>query len=678
MLIFDQLKKNDPQLRLVAFLVLAGLLVLIGGLWWVQIVSRRDYQANLETQSFRTVRIPAVRGKILDRNGIVLAENQPTYSINLYLEELSKQFDAANSKEAAKARARLKSEQEAEEKRLNRSLTKIEKKQFILSTAERSQIRMRTREAVVSSTLAELSRKLKLAEPLSLDVTNFEKHYNQQLVLPYPILNNVTPAQIARFEEQCGNLAGLDLEVQSTRVYPHQTRAAHLIGCLEHANESFEGEDAVFSYRLPDFKGLIGIEVAMDKYLRGKAGTKSVLVNNFGYRQTENVWSAAEAGMNAILTIDLGLQTEVERVIPAFGPAGANTRGAAVVMDVNTGDVLAMASVPTYNPNHFIQGFPPGEMTRLNDNTVRAQRNRATQENYEPGSIFKTIVGLAALEAGLNPNAEYQVQENPHQRGRGYIMVGNRAWKDTVTPGPYDFKKALSFSSNAYFITNGLRAGIERIIELGQKLHLGESTRLNTHQETPGYFPSLKRISSNWHDGDTANLSIGQGLISVTPLQMAVMTSALANGGKVLWPRLVSRLEPQDPTTGAQALAFQAGRIRDNLGVNPAYLKVVQDAMLSEVIEGTGKQAAVPGVNIAGKTGTAQITNQKNIVTDHTTWFISFAPAENPHYAVVVMVEGGSSGGGDCAPIAGGIYRYLFRPDKRVSNLAQYPSKAHN
>src|SRR5258706_3038365 len=387
MLIFDQLKKNDPQLRMVAVLVLAGLLVLLGGLWWVQIVSRRDYQANLETQSFRTVRIPAVRGKILDRNGVVLAENQPTYSINLYLDELSKKFEAASSKEAAQARGGLKAEQQAEEKRLGRSLSKTERKKFVLPAAERDQIRATTRETVVSASLAELSRTLKLPEPISLDVTNFEKHYNQQLVLPYPVLNNVTPAQIARFEEQCGNLSGFDLEIQSTRVYPHQNRAAHLIGCLKQTTDSFEGEDAVFSYRLPDFKGALGMEIALDQYLRGKAGTKSVLVNSSGFRQTENVWSVAEPGMNAVLTIDLGLQSEVERSIPAFGPFGANTRGAAVVMDVNSGDILAMASVPTYNPNHFIQGLPPGEMARLLDPSLRAQRNRATQENYEPGSI---------------------------------------------------------------------------------------------------------------------------------------------------------------------------------------------------------------------------------------------------------------------------------------------------
>ncbi len=248
--------------------------------------------------------------------------------------------------------------------------------------------------------------------------------------------------------------------------------------------------------------------------------------------------------------------------------------------------------------------------------------------------------------------------DNPHQHGRGHIVVGNKSWKDTVIPGPYDFKKALSLSSNSYFITNGLRAGIERIIELGQRLHLGETTRLNTHQETAGYFPSLKRISSNWYDGDTANICIGQGLVSVNPLQMAVMTAALA-------------MEPQDPASGAQPIVFPGGRIRDNLGVNPANLKIVQDAMLSEVIEGTGKQAAVPGVNIGGKTGTAQITNERNVIIDHTTWFISFAPVENPRYAVVVMVEGGSSGGGDCAPIAGSIYRYLFHPQKRGGSLAQ-------
>jgi penicillin-binding protein 2 len=668
MLIFDQLKKHDPQLRIVGVLILSGLVALLGGLWWTQIVSTRDYQANLEMQSFRTVRIPAVRGKILDRNGKVLAENLPNYSISLYLEELSKAFDATHFKAVAAAKAQLKQQQEAEEKRLGRKLNKEEKKRFVLSSAERTRLRQQARQDVAAGVLAELSRRIQLPQPLSLDATNFERHYRERLALPYTVIKNVTPTQIALFAEQCASLPGVDLELQSTRVYPWQTVGAHIIGCLKRDDSSADGEEAFFSYRLPDHRGMLGVEAGYDRELRGKAGAKSVLVNNFGYRQTENVWTPAERGDNLVLTIDARLQAEVERCLVAFGPFGPSTHGAAIVMDVNSGDILAMASAPTYDPNIYIQGFPPGEAQRLTDQRVRPQRNRATQDIYEPGSIFKTVIALAALEAGLNPTAIYTVAENPRHRGKGYIVVGGRPIIDLAAPGDYDFKRAFKRSSNSYFINYGLSAGIENIVRLGQLLHLGESTGLKTYQESAGIFPTAKKVSSRWFDGDTANICIGQGQMAVTPLQMAVMTAAIANGGKVLSPRLVSRIEPQDPVTGTQPVTFPPGHVRSELGVSLRNLRILQEAMYADVQDpdGTGAQAAVPGMNICGKTGTAQVSNVKNEVVDHTTWFISFAPLDSPKYAVVVMVEGGSSGGGDCAPIAKNIYSFIHKQEQNA------------
>jgi cell division protein FtsI/penicillin-binding protein 2 len=276
------------------------------------------------------------------------------------------------------------------------------------------------------------------------------------LVLPYPIVENLDPTNIARFEEQSTSPMGVDLEVQSTRVYPYQTTAAHLLGSLRRDDSSAEGEEAFFSYRLPDYRGDLGIEYGFDKELRGTAGAKSVLVNNVGYRQTENIWSAAEPGHNVVLTIDLHIQQVAENALRNV--QGPTTRGAVVVMDVHTGDILAMASSPTLDPNLFVhrKGIPREELQRIND--LYAQKNRATQENYAPGSIFKTVVGLAALEAGLNPHEIYQVQPNPEIPGRGAIFVGRRKIKDLAPPGQYDFRRALMRSSNSYFITNGLRA----------------------------------------------------------------------------------------------------------------------------------------------------------------------------------------------------------------------------
>jgi penicillin-binding protein 2 len=235
-----------------------------------------------------------------------------------------------------------------------------------------------------------------------------------------------------------------------------------------------------------------------------------------------------------------------------------------------------------------------------------------------------------------------------------------------VTPGPYNFRRAIMHSSNAYFITNGLRAGIENIIRLGERFHLGERTSLPTRQETAGIFPTLDEVRrADWRDGDTANLCIGQGDIAVTPVQMAVVISAIANGGQVLWPRLVDRIEPEDPASGEAPTVFPSGVVRDELGVHPRSIKIMRDAMLAETEdpEGTGYPAKVPGLRICGKTGTAQVMDEHNRITGHNYWFASFAPYENPRYAVVVMVEteAGGSGGLTCAPIAHDIYEEILK-----------------
>ena len=291
MLIFDQLKKDNPQLRAIAVLVLSGLGVLLAGLWWVQVVSARDYQANLETQSFRTVRIPAVRGKILDRNGITLAENRPTYNISLYLDELRNSFDAVYLEKAARAQRELRQKAADLAGTLNRRLTKQERKQFAFTPDVKNPLREQARYEVASNVVRQVS--LRLGQPLSLVATNFERHYQTRLALPFPVLTDLNAAQIALFEEQSTSPMGVDLEVQSTRWYPYGTTAAHLLGHLRRDDDSKEGEEAFFSFRLPDYRGDVGIEHASDKVLRGTAGAKSVLVNNAGYRQTENVWIPA-------------------------------------------------------------------------------------------------------------------------------------------------------------------------------------------------------------------------------------------------------------------------------------------------------------------------------------------------------------------------------------------------
>jgi len=652
MLIFDELKRSDPQLRLLAAVLAGGLFVLLAGLWWVQVVSARMYESHLETQSYRTVRIPAVRGKILDRNGHVLAENRPSYNLSLYLDDLRQPFYLAYSNYLKSARVSQQQGIAAQEKRTGRTLTKAERKQFTLKPEQLGQMHELSRDRVAAGVVAEVAQWL--GQPLSFDPAKFNRHYDTRLALPYPVLPNLNDTQIARFEEQYPGGLGVDLDLQPVRAYPYGTVAAHLLGYVLRDDRSKEGEDAYdFNYYLPDYSGQAGIEAGFDAQLSGRAGAESVLVNNLGYRQTENVWSRPEPGHNVVLTLDLDIQQAAERSLVAH--RGADARAAIVVLDVRSGDVLAMVSSPAINPD-----YPSNELAWMNDPKLRPQINRATYENYAPGSIFKPIVGLAALEAGLDPDA---LVDNP-----GYVYVGRRHITDLAAPGQYNFRRAIIYSSNTYFITVGLRAGIENVVRMAGKFHFGERTGLPTRQETKGIFPTLKLVQSpDWRDGDSANICFGQGEMSVTPMQMAVAYAAIANGGTVLWPRLVERIEPQDPASGEAVTNFPAGRVRDHLGVSARNLKVLHDAMLAETVEGTGQPAQVPGLQICGKTGTAQVMNERNQEVDRTTWFASFAPYENPRYAVVVMVESGTYGGPTCAPIAHDIYEAIVKSEKAAT-----------
>jgi penicillin-binding protein 2 len=668
MFIFDQLKREDPALRLVSLFVLAGLGLLLGGLWWVQVVCGSEYQSHLEVQSYRTIRTPAPRGRILDRNGASLAENRPRYNVSLYLEELRKSFDAANAAQTTAARIQLKAQRTAREHQLGRKLTRDEAKAFAMSTAQRGEIRERTRVEVADHVIADMAARLQI--PLALDPTRFLRHYATSPYQPFPVLTDLEPTTIARFEEQFGGMPGVELEMQSTRGYPFQTSAAHLLGYLRSDNSSAEGEESFFSYRLRDYRGVVGLEGGFDEELRGRAGAKSVLVNNLGYKQEENVWQAAEPGSDLVLTLDMHLQQAAEQALQRRG--GPNTRGAAVVMDVRNGDILALASSPSFNPNYFIKGFPPGEWDRMNDPELQPQMNRATYGAYQPGSIFKIVVGLAALENGLNPEATYMVSPHPSDPGKGAYALGRRYIKDTAAPGPYTFRRAFAKSSNSYFIHCGLDAGVDRIVALARKLHLGESSGLQTMQDGRGIFPTDRHLQVGWSAGDTANLCIGQAQIAVTPLQMATMTSAIANGGTVFWPRIVQRIEPQDPLSNEPARNIEAGRIRDRLGVSPRSMSVIHDAMLADTEDpdGTGRAAALPGFRVGGKTGTAQVSDEHNRVVNHITWFVSYGPWENPRYAVVVMIEGGSSGGGTCAPVAHDIYEAIQKFERPPQSAA--------
>jgi penicillin-binding protein 2 len=645
MLIFDQLKKNDPQIRLLTIAVLAGLSILLSGLWYVQIISAHRYRESEKAQSFRTVRIPAQRGWILDRNGMVLAENRPSFNLHLYLKDVRTAFHSNY--------LHLKRQKEKEGKTR-------------WSAAERDQLGKLSRYMVASNFLSVLTPVL--GRDVTVDWARFNSHFAMQTALPLPVLNDLNPDQVARFLENPKPPPGLQLEIQSLRHYPHGTLAAHLIGHLTR-DESYDSENEItYSFRLSDFRGAMGLERRYDQVLRGQPGMKSVLVNNLGYSQSETTFPLPQQGDTLVLTLDLGIQQAAEKALRALGP---ETRGAAIVMDARSGDLYAMVSSPAFDPNIYVPAPTPEQMQYLNDEKLKPGLNRCTYAIYAPGSIFKIVTSLAALEAGvMDPDA---LLYSP-----GFTMVGRRRIGDEAGAGEYNFIRAFKKSSNVYFIEHALRKGVkERMAALGRKLQLGQRLGAFPGQELGGDFPALEEMQRGWSDGDTANLSIGQGRIAVTPMHMAVMTAAIANGGKVLQPRIVLRTEPADPRSQAQGTTFPGGRVRDTLDVQPRHLQLVRKAMLADVEEeeGTGRRAYVPGMGVCGKTGTAEVKIGNRQVGKNT-WFVSFAPYDDPRYVVVVMVEDGHFGGTTCAPVARAIYEAIQAREKGAQgrqSLVRHP-----
>ena len=633
MLVFDQLKKNDHGLQIVAVIVLLGVLVLVGGLWRVQIVSSKNYETSQRRQMLRQVRVPAVRGKILDRNGNVLADNKPQYNVNIYFEELGEQFWF--------------------------EYTNSVKKQYLaanpgktISYELRKQLVLEARWRVTSNLTTFISTTLQ--DPRILSQRAFTNHFYANPYIPFTIYDNLNPKQVAIFSEQLSNMRGVDLEVKSVRNYPNGTTAAHIVGFVTEEKEIKDDSETRYNYYIPDYVGQMGAESAFNKQLRGQAGVKTLVVNASRYRQSEEMTFPTVPGEDIRLTIDLELQKDTEKHL---ANAMYNARGAAVIMDVRNGDILAIASTPTFDPAMYLRRRTPEEMARMTNEVLRPQFNRASFGEYTPGSVFKIVTAFACLESGLNP---YEEIDNP-----GYWQP-NRNWlkiDDTAPPGKYAFERAFKKSSNTYFIHYGLQAGLPKIAEVARRFHISEKTGLLTRQEVSGKFPTPSEFS-RWTPGRVAQLCIGQQ-ITTTPVQIACMTAAVANGGKLFLPRIV--IGAEGASTNSETFPAE-GTLRDQIHFNPKHLEIVRHAMLADVEiidneEGSGRPAYIPNFKIAGKTGTAEIVEHGK--EDKTTWFASYAPYENPRYAVVVMIESGASGGKTCAPVAHEIYKSILKRESR-------------
>ncbi len=593
----------------------------------------------------------------------MLADDQPHYNATLYLEDLQAQFD---SQYTSSAKAFMK---EHPEELINKGKS--------IPSSMRHSLHLAADCAVVSNITRHVSTILN--EPRILNTNAFLRHYNDYPYVPFQLVPNLGIQQVAMFSEQLSGLPALELETQPVRFYPHGTVAANLIGYVQKSDAPVSRD---ISFSMPDFQGRSGAERVYDEQLHGQPGEKSVLVNNLNFRQREHIENPDQPGSDVYLTIDLDIQKAAER---ALASAQYETRGAVVVMDPRNGDVLALVSAPSFDPNEFVAGLSQTEAARLGDKVMTPQLNRAVSGTYPPGSTFKIITAIACLESGLNPEEIYE--------SKGYYQAGpTHRIGDTAGPGKFNFQRAFYRSSNPYFIYYGSKtAGLRKILEVAHRFHLGEKTKVSTGQEpSGGDVPAADSVGLTFPLSSAPDVCIGQE-ITTTPLQMACMISVIANGGTLYWPRVVSH--SRSPDTGETTELVAQGRVRDHVQINPQHLEIIRQAMLADTelpenskgeLGGTaytffhnGKTPDLSNFRVAGKTGTAEVKSAGSNYK-HVTWFVSYGPYENPRYVVIVMVEDGYFGGPTCAPVAEKIYEAILKQERNGGVPAQSRTFAQN
>ncbi len=564
---------------------------LVAQLWRIQVIRADEFASSLDHQSIRRVRLPGVRGRIFDRNGEVLADNQPSYCIAIYTEELRQRGPWGRTIDH------------------------------------------------VDAVIDELSQVLALER--QVDRGDIQRHVQRRLPLPFLAWRGLDASAMARWAESVRTFPGVDIYVESERVYPHGTVAAHLLGYVGRADTVREEENP-YHYYLPEMAGRAGVERSADSYLRGRAGGRLIRVDATGFKYEEYGELEPVAGEDIHLTLDLQIQMFAENVM-------SNQPGAVVVMDPRNGDVLALASGPAFDRRALASR---AAWQRILEDPDRPAVNRAIAGQYPPGSTFKPLVALAGLLHG-------RIDENTVFQCPGYYSIGNlrmRCWLRRGH-GPLQLESAIEQSCNPYFIETAMRTGHARVHHMADSMGFGRRTGIDLPGEATGLLPddAWKRRQWNdaWRPGDTANVAIGQGALLTTPLQLAVFTAALANGGRIYRPRLFGGED--SPPVLVQQMAWGSDQLQS-----------VQAGMLGTIHgeRGTGRRAQIPGIQMAGKTGTAQFGQDRTHA-----WMLLYAPYEAPRYAVVMILEDESSGGVIVGPRLHDLMRAILERDGILSPM---------
>ncbi len=464
----------------------------------------------------------------------------------------------------------------------------------------------------------------------------------QPSYLPIIIKRNATWKEVAMVEARLSELPGVRVEVAPSRQYPHGTIAPHLLGYLGEISPE-QLRDKKFSHAIAgDLVGKSGIELRYEKELAGISGYKMIEVDVNGALVRVLEVKPPVPGKDIQLSIDLDIQLAAEDAL-------SGKVGAAVVLDPKSGKILALASSPKFNPKLFATGLTKQQWKELNNPLYTPLVNKAIQGQYSPGSTFKIVMAAAALNERIISPLNTFFCNGAYKLGRRRF----RCWKKGGH-GQTDLYKALVQSCDIYFYNVGLKLGVDRISKYAFGFGLGKKTGIDLQGEKSGFVPTrkwkLKRFKEPWQKGETLNYSIGQGFILTTPIQLARMIAAVANGGKLYKPQYILDKRP---------------KLQETVPVNTVVLKKIIPALTGVVADkrGTGRSCRIKGLEIAGKTGTAQVIKQKKRdESEKMAWrfrdhalFVAFAPVKDPNIAVAVVIEHGGHGGSAAAPVAKAI-----------------------
>ena len=612
----DDQKFLQFRINFVLWAMVTLFVFLAGSFWFVQGVQAEKYRGLSEANALREIEIPAKRGLIMDRQGKILADNQPAYSL---------QIDRVVMKPLVKADPNHKA-------RLHAFLSQI-----LNIPPQELQARWDRLSAAVIITQ------------------------------PFVLAEDLTMSQVASLQAQSIVFPEINVVPVQRRNYPYTTMAAHVLGFIGEVSErDIEQNEAL---EQGDLIGKRGVELMYDGYLRGRDGAEYWEYDADGRRLSEYAPArkAPIPGDNIYLTIDFELQRRAEQYF-----AENEMVGAVVALDPRNGEVLAMVSSPAYNPNVYSKRFTPDVWKVITSNPFKIELNRAIQGLYSPGSVFKVVMAIAGLSDGaVGPGTTFSCGGSAVFRGRRF-----RCWK-REGHGAVNLERAMKVSCDIYFYNVGDRLGVDKINQYAHKLTFGEISHIDVDGEKPGLVPSTKWRAENpvrgdkkWYAAETISVAIGQGPLIVTPLQVANMTAAVANGGKVFKPHVV-RYVDRVQKDGKYKLFRVPSEVIHEVPLSPPAVRAVRDGLWKVVNEdgGTGGAARVAGLDISGKTGTVQVIAQHGWIKseglpfkyrDHA-WFASFAPLKNPQMVVVVFVEHGGHGGSDAAPLAKLLYEARFR-----------------